>query len=96
MSADRMRPWVRAAAASIPLLCGLSLSGCSSLPAAPRVIRISLPDGLTRCQDEPPAPAQPENDGVFLDWVTDALAAGRDCRSRLRTVDEIVNTADQR
>ncbi len=78
-----------------PLFSLMLLTACGSAPeprlvVQDRVERLSVPDGLLSCQDEPeppPGPLTQRDVGILLRQVADA---GQDCRDKLSSVRALV------
>lgn len=47
-------------------------------------VQPNVPDALKTCPAEPPAPAPDADEPTFWGWVTDAIAAGEECRQVVR------------
>ena len=67
------------------LLAALALSGCATTGTGSTV-----PKHLLTCTPQPPAPKGATQRDVGL-YVVDLAAAGDDCRTKLRSVDRILN-----
>lgn len=76
--------------------------GCAptqTLPEAPQVIErvkevvIEPPQGLRACKDEPLPPGDPNDVEAGANHKLDLALAGRDCRSKVRQMDEFIRRA---
>lgn len=76
------RPAPRLALMLLP--CAPFWTGCASPPAP-----IAVPDSLRTCRAEPPAPPAPD-DVDLAAWIAEAIFAGRDCRSALARLVELL------
>ncbi len=73
--------------ACLLLVLVLILASCAEGPL--RTYRMVLPEALTRCQPEPPLPAEIRDDLVLIEWVEGVRTAGQDCREVVARVREI-------
>lgn len=74
------------------LLCVLFLAGCGPEIRTITEIRVpSVPTELRHCEPAAPIPDQPVSDTALASWVLADRRAGEDCRSRLGSVDLLLN-----
>lgn len=76
----------------VPALCGLLLGACCApRDPAPRILTLDFPVSLFACTPEPLPPEGAYTQRDVALFVVDLADAGRDCRTRLHAVKEIVD-----
>jgi hypothetical protein len=72
----------------MPACTALAFALCCAACASPPVV--TVPQALRQCQAEPAVPPDDADDVALAEWVAGVAFAGRDCRSVLARVVELV------